>query len=208
MKPFSISLSPLKVLAATALLVSSLACNSEPSAPAAEQAKGGNPVVVMTTNLGTVEMELFEKEAPESVANFLRYVDDEFYDNTIFHRVIKQFMIQGGGFDVDKIKKETKAPIKNEADNGLKNDVGTVAMARTSVPDSATSQFFINVKDNEFLNHTAKTARGYGYAVFGKVVGGMDVVNKIEVVPTAKSGGAFQNLPSDPVIIQSIRRKN
>ena len=146
-------------------------------------------VVVMDTSVGgPIEIELDAEKAPESVKNFLSYVDDKFYDGTIFHRVIDSFMIQGGGFTKDMSKKDTKAPIKNEATNGLKNDNYTLAMARTGIVDSATAQFFINVKDNGFLNHTSKTPRGWGYAVFGKVSNGMDVVNKIKEVPTRLVG--------------------
>jgi cyclophilin family peptidyl-prolyl cis-trans isomerase len=168
---------------------------------------GSNPVVVMTTNKGSVEIELYPDKAPVSVENFLSYVDSGFYDGTIFHRVIPDFMIQGGGYDADRNRKETRPPIKNEADNGLKNTVGTIAMARTSAPDSATAQFFINVKDNAFLDHKGTTPQGWGYAVFGKVVSGMDVVEAIENSPTSDGGGAFKNLPTEPVIIESMKRK-
>lgn len=170
-------------------------------------AESSNPIVVLKTSNGEIEIELFPDDAPESVANFLQYVDDGFYDGTIFHRVIPDFMIQGGGYDTDRNKKETRPPIKNEAENGLKNVDGSVAMARTSIPDSATAQFFINVKDNEFLDHTAPTPQGYGYAVFGKVVSGMDIVEAIENAPTADGGGAFKNLPKETVVIESARRK-
>ncbi len=166
-----------------------------------------HPVVAMKTNLGEVEIELYPEKAPATVENFLAYVDDHFYDGTIFHRVIPNFMIQGGGYDADHQHKKTRAPIKNEADNGLKNEVGTIAMARTSDPDSATAQFFINVKDNGFLDFKSKTLQGWGYAVFGKVTRGLDVVRKIENTPTSNHGGAFQNAPDEPVIIESVRRK-
>ncbi len=162
--------------------------------------------VKMTTSLGAVTIELDSAKAPKSVANFLRYVDEGFYDNTIFHRVIPDFMIQGGGFATNLQQKETHAPIDNEADNGLKNSRGTIAMARTGDPHSATAQFFINHKDNDFLDHSGKTPRGWGYAVFGHVIQGMNVVDKIATTPTRNRGGAFQNTPSSPVIIQSIRR--
>jgi cyclophilin family peptidyl-prolyl cis-trans isomerase len=159
-----------------------------------------NPSVVMKTSLGSVTIELYPDKAPESVKNFLQYVNDKFYDGTIFHRVISNFMIQGGGMDVTNTKKPTRAPIKNEAANRLKNDVGTVAMARTNEPNSATSQFFINVKDNGFLNYQDSSPQGIGYCVFGKVTSGMDVVEKIKAVPT----GA-QDVPKTQVVIESIR---
>ena len=163
-----------------------------------------NPVVVMETNLGTVKMELFAKEAPLSVKNFLDYANSGFYDGTVFHRVIPRFMIQGGGFTADIKQKKTNAPIKNEADNGLKNTRGTLAMARTMMVDSATSQFFINVADNAFLNQRDKTPGGYGYAVFGKVIDGMDVVDKIAAVKTGMQKG-FQDVPETPVVIKSMK---
>ena len=166
--------------------------------------EGGNPVVVMKTSLGDVKIELDKAKAPVSVDNFLVYVNDKFYDGTIFHRVIPAFMIQGGGFDKDMNQKKTKAPIKNEAGNGLKNVTGTLAMARTSDPNSATAQFFINTKDNAFLDHKNDTAQGYGYAVFGKVVDGMDVVKKIEQVQTT-TRPPYENVPVTPVVIESIR---
>jgi len=161
-----------------------------------------NPVVVMETSLGTVKMELFEKEAPISVKNFLDYADSGFYNGTIFHRVISGFMIQGGGFTTEFKQKPTKSPIKNEAANGLKNTRGTLAMARTGAPDSATSQFFINVVDNAMLNRP--NPDGHGYAVFGKVVEGMDVVDKIRAVKTGFSRG-FQDVPVEQVVIKSIK---
>jgi len=166
-------------------------------------AEGKNPMVLISTSQGDIKVELYEDKAPITVKNFLTYVNDKFYDGTVFHRVIPDFMIQGGGMDKDMNQKATKPPIKNEAGNGLKNEVGTIAMARTSVVDSATAQFFINVKDNAFLNHRDETATGYGYVVFGKVVDGMDVVHKIEHVATANKG-PNQNVPVDPVIIKSI----
>jgi len=161
------------------------------------------PVVILVTSLGDIELELDAVKAPISTANFLAYVDSGFYDGTIFHRVIPNFMIQGGGFTTDMSQKPTKAPIKNEADNGLKNASWTIAMARTSEKDSATAQFFINVQDNEFLNHGA---RDFGYAVFGKVTGGVDVVKKIAAVPTGNRAGA-QNVPLQAVVIKTARRK-
>ena len=155
--------------------------------------------VIMETSEGNVEIELFADKAPISVSNFLAYVDAKFYDNTVFHRVIRNFMIQGGGFGMDMRQKPTKAPIKNEAANGLKNDRGTLAMARTSVIDSATSQFFINAVNNDFLNHGS---RDYGYAVFGQVTAGMDVVDKIAEAKTAPG-----DVPVKQVVIKTIKRK-
>jgi len=167
-------------------------------------AEGGNPVVIMKTSMGDIKIELDKAKAPVTVENFLGYVNDKFYDGTIYHRVIPAFMIQGGGFDKDMNQKKTKAPIKNEASNGLKNTNGTIAMARTSDPNSATAQFFINTKDNVFLDYKNDTPQGMGYAVFGKVVDGMDVVKKIEQVKTA-SKGPYENVPVTPVVIESIR---
>lgn len=160
----------------------------------------------METNRGTIELELFDKKAPETVKNFISYVKDKHYDNTIFHRVIKTFMIQGGGFTPQLVKKETKKPIKNEANNGLANDIGTIAMARTGDPHSATAQFFINVAENTSLNYTAPTPQGYGYTVFGRVTKGMPVVNKIKMTAT-KMNGPFRDLPVENVIIKSVRLK-
>jgi cyclophilin family peptidyl-prolyl cis-trans isomerase len=169
----------------------------------AEEQKGKNPMVLMSTSLGDIKLELDAAKAPVTVQNFLDYAKAGHYDGTIFHRVIANFMIQGGGFTPDMQQKPTKAPIKNEADNGLKNTVGTIAMARTNVVDSATSQFFINCKDNGFLDHTAKNPAGYGYAVFGKVVEGLDVVKKIEAVATGNKGG-HGDVPVEPVLIKSV----
>ena len=158
-------------------------------------------MVKLLTNFGEITLELNAEKAPITVANFLQYVDSGFYNGTIFHRVINGFMIQGGGFD-DKMQQKTSADeIKNEADNGLSNDKYTIAMARTSIPDSASSQFFINVADNEFLNHTAKTSSGWGYCVFGKVVEGMDVVDKIKAVKTTSKAG-HRDVPVETVIIE------
>lgn len=162
-----------------------------------------NTTVVMATSEGNIEIELFGDKAPVSVSNFLAYVDGGFYDNTIFHRVIPNFMIQGGGFDDKMIQKQTKAPITNEAKNGLKNDRGTLAMARTAVVDSATSQFFINVANNDFLNNGA---RDFGYAVFAKVTSGMDVVDKIAAVKTTTKNG-MGDVPATAVMIKSVKRK-
>lgn len=158
-------------------------------------------MVKLTTNFGDITLELNAEKAPITVANFLSYVEKGFYDGVIFHRVINDFMIQGGGFDVDMNQKSTDAPIKNEADNGLSNDKYSIAMARTMVPDSASAQFFINVKDNDFLNFSAPTTQGWGYCVFGKVVEGMDVVDKIKAVKTASRAG-HQDVPVEPVVIE------
>jgi peptidyl-prolyl cis-trans isomerase A (cyclophilin A) len=166
-----------------------------------------NPVVIIDSNLGQFEVELNEEKAPISVKNFLSYVDEKFYDGTIFHRVINNFMIQGGGFQEGMKEKKTHAPIKNEAANGLKNEVGTIAMARTSDPDSATAQFYINVNDNTSLDHQNPSPMGIGYAVFGKVTTGMHVLNRIKLVKTG-SIGPFSDVPMDSVIIKSIRRKD
>jgi peptidyl-prolyl cis-trans isomerase B (cyclophilin B) len=160
-------------------------------------------IVEMKTSKGTIVLELDAAKAPITVANFLSYANDGFFDGTIFHRVIPGFMIQGGGFTKDMTQKPTKAPIQNEADNGLTNEAGTVAMARTPVPNSATAQFFINVKDNRFLNHQSKTPQGWGYAVFGKVTEGLDVVKAIEGVSTTSRGGN-QDVPAEPVVIEKV----
>ncbi|MBQ1330760.1 MAG: peptidyl-prolyl cis-trans isomerase [Desulfovibrio sp.] len=157
------------------------------------------------TTLGTITLELNADKAPETVANFLKYVDEGFYKNTIFHRVIKGFMIQGGGLTMKMEEKPTSAPVKNEADNGLKNDRGTIAMARTMDPHSATAQFFINLVDNDFLNHTAPTMQGWGYCVFGKVVDGMDVVDKIGKTKTG-SRPPYDDVPLDSVLINEASR--
>lgn len=176
-------------------------------AVSAGTAGAASPAVIMKTSMGEIKIELDEAKAPISVKNFLSYVDDGFYDGTIFHRVIDGFMIQGGGFTKDMHQKETKAEIKNEAGNGLKNKTGTIAMARTSVVDSATAQFFINVADNEFLDHRDNSPGGFGYAVFGRVIGGMDVVNKIKSVQTTFKSG-MKDVPSEPVVIESVKRAN
>ncbi len=164
-----------------------------------------NPVVVINTSMGAIKAELYPDRAPETVKNFLRYVDEGFYSGTIFHRVISNFVIQGGGYDVNMTLKKTHPPIKNEAANGLKNERGTLAMARTSVPDSATSQFYINVRDNRSLDYRDSSVRGIGYCVFGKVIEGMDVVDKIRKTPTTTMKG-MANVPVTPVVIQSITR--
>ena len=165
-----------------------------------------NPVVVMETSEGVIEIELFADKAPKTVENFMGYVKDKFYDGVIFHRVIPNFMVQGGGFTPDMNQKKTKGNIQNEAANGLKNETGTLAMARTPDPHSASSQFFINVKDNDFLNYRSSDAAGFGYCVFGKVVAGMDIVKKIEGVATGNKG-MHQNVPTTPVIIKSVTEK-
>ncbi len=188
-------------------LLVSLANAAAPAKKAPEKAPAKNPVVVMKTNLGEIEIELYQDKAPISVKNFLTYVNEKFYDGTIFHRVIKNFMIQGGGFDKAVKKKDTHAPIKNEATNGLKNTRGTLAMARTGVVDSATAQFFINVVDNAFLDHRSPDPRGFGYAVFGNVIKGMDVVDKIRNTPTAACGPFPKDCPTTQVVIESVRVK-
>jgi peptidyl-prolyl cis-trans isomerase A (cyclophilin A) len=165
-------------------------------------ALAANPVVEMKTSQGTVTIELYADKAPKTVENFLQYVKDGFYNGTVFHRVIDSFMIQGGGFEPGMKEKATRAPIQNEAKNGLKNQVGTLAMARTSDPHSASAQFFINLKDNAFLDYPGRD--GWGYAVFGKVTQGMEVVNKIAKVPTGNAG-FHQNVPTTPVVIESVK---
>lgn len=173
----------------------------------AEETAKGNPKVVLDTSKGEIVIELFADRAPVTVQNFLAYVDAKFYDDTIFHRVIPNFMIQGGGFTADMNQKSTGDPIKNEADNGLENQRGTLAMARTGDPHSATGQFFINSIDNDFLNFKSKTPQGWGYAVFGKVVEGIEVVDAISAVKT-KTQGMYQDVPAEPVVINSAKRLN
>ena len=160
------------------------------------------PVVELDTNMGASVIELNEEKAPKTVENFLNYVKSGHYDGTIFHRIIDGFMIQGGGMDAEMNEKATNAPVENEADNGLKNDKGTIAMARTQDPHSATSQFFVNVKDNDFLNHSGKNMQGWGYTVFGKVTSGMDVIEKMRGVPTGRFG-MHADVPKEPVVINS-----
>ena len=162
-----------------------------------------NPKVLMETSKGNITIELFEKEAPKTVKNFLSYASEGFYNNLIFHRVIKDFMIQGGGMDSEMRQKDPKPPIKNEARRGLGNNRGTIAMARTPVIDSATAQFFINVIDNDGLNHTDNTARGFGYAVFGEVIKGMEVVDSIARVETGIFNG-FGDVPKEPILIKNV----
>jgi len=168
-------------------------------------AEKSNPVVLMETTLGPIKIELSHEKAPITAENFLRYVDEGFYDGTAFHRVIKGFMVQGGGLTADMERKKTHQPIKNEASPQLKNDRGTIAMARTAEIHSATSQFFINLVDNTFLNQRDKTARGYGYCVFGRVTECMDVVDKIGTVKTT-TRGPYKDVPVTPVIIKTVRR--
>ena len=162
--------------------------------------------VRINTNLGPITLELADDKAPKTVANFLAYAREGFYNGTIFHRVIDGFMIQGGGFTADFKQKPTHAPVANEADNGLKNQRGAIAMARTSDPQSATAQFFINVNDNPNLDYRSSTPQGWGYAVFGKVTGGMDIVDKIRQTPTGRGGpgGQFSDVPATPVVIESV----
>lgn len=160
-------------------------------------------IVILHTNFGDITLELDAAKAPKTVANFVEYAKSGHYNGTIFHRVINNFMIQGGGFDKDMKQKATRAPIANEANNGLKNVNGSIAMARTSDPHSASAQFFINVKDNDFLDFRAENTQGWGYAVFGKVTQGMDIVNKIKVVKTGNRGG-HGDVPLEPVVIESV----
>ena len=171
----------------------------------ASETPSKNPKVVLETSKGKIVVELNAQKAPETVKNFLTYVDAQYYDKTIFHRIIPKFMVQGGGFTSDMTKKSTRAPIKNEADNGLKNNRGTIAMARTPDPHSATAQFFINTVDNAFLNYKSKTSQGWGYTVFGKVIGGMEVLDTISAVKTG-TRGPYRDVPLEPVIIKSARR--
>ena len=167
-----------------------------------------NPQIKIQTSQGDILVELYPDKAPKTVANFLQYVDEGFYTNTLFHRVIDGFMIQGGGFTPQFERKPTRAPVLNEADNGLKNSRGTIAMARTFEPHSATAQFYINVADNTNLDHTDKTPRGWGYTVFGKVVHGMDIVDTIKAQPTGPGGPFQRDVPKSPVIITGISRVN
>lgn len=168
-------------------------------------AAAANPQVEMRTSMGTVVIELYPDKAPLTVDNFLQYAKDRHYDGTVFHRVIPGFMIQGGGYGRDFSEKPTRKPVRNEAANGLRNDTGTVAMARTSEPHSATAQFFINVADNEFLNFRFPTQEGYGYCVFGRVVKGMDVVGRIVKVPTGPGPAGHRDVPVKPVVIESVK---
>jgi len=185
---------------ATALLVAF-------SAGGAMEKNAVNPVVVVETSMGVITIELLRDKAPKTVANFLGYVEDGFYNDTVFHRVIKGFMIQGGGLTANMEQKPTRPPVENEAANREKNMRGTVAMARTGEIHSATAQFFINTVDNSFLDHKSKTQEGFGYCVFGKVTGGMEVVDKIEGSPTGNKG-MFRDVPIQAVIIKEVRLKN
>lgn len=168
-------------------------------------AYAANPQVEIKTNFGTIVLELYPDKAPKTVGNFLSYVKDGYYTGTVFHRVIPGFMIQGGGFDKTLRQKPARQPVENEAANGLRNEIGTVAMARTSDPHSASAQFFINVANNAFLNHTAPTPQGYGYTVFGKVVKGMEIVNKITDAPTGPAGPFPSDVPKVTVVIEEVR---
>jgi cyclophilin family peptidyl-prolyl cis-trans isomerase len=189
-----------KIVAFAVIL--SVACGIAVEAGPAK--KGGKPVVLLQTSMGNIKVELYPDKAPVSVENFLAYVKEGHYDGLVFHRVIRDFMIQGGGFTKEmNEKRPSRGPIRNEAGNGLANDRGMLAMARTGVVDSATAQFFINVVNNDLLNHKDETSRGFGYAVFGKVVEGMDVVDKIRNVPTGNQR-MFQDLPKDPVTILKV----
>jgi cyclophilin family peptidyl-prolyl cis-trans isomerase len=204
-----------RLLAPATLLLAALGL-SQPTMAATDGAHAGNagavsgsaaqPQVLIKTNLGDIRVELDEAKAPATVKNFLGYVDDGHYKDTQFHRVIKGFMIQGGGYGADFKERATREPIANEADNGLKNARSTIAMARTSDPNSATAQFFINHADNAMLDHKAKTPRGWGYAVFGKVTSGMEVVDKIAAVPTGTNPDGMADVPKTPVMIESITR--
>jgi peptidyl-prolyl cis-trans isomerase B (cyclophilin B) len=165
-------------------------------------ANQANQMIKLTTNMGEITIEMYADKAPETVKNFVSYIESGFFDGLIFHRVIPGFMIQGGGFSPDMKQKETGAPIQNEADNGVKNEIGTIAMARTGDPHSATAQFFINLVDNDFLNHTGKNPQGWGYVVFGKVTEGLDVVESIGKVETGRVAG-YSDVPVESVIIES-----
>lgn len=168
-------------------------------------AEDPNPKVVLNTSKGQIILELYADKAPETVQNFLAYIDAKYYDGTIFHRVIPNFMIQGGGFTADMKRKTTRPPIQNEADKGIRNDRGTIAMARTGDPHSATAQFFINSKDNGFLNHKSKTMQGWGYAAFGRVVEGMKTVDAISAVKTTRRG-PYSDVPAEAIVIKSAAR--
>ena len=188
-----------------AIMISILIVLGVSLAAGAAEKPAANPKVVLDTSKGKIVLELYLQKAPETVVNFLGYVDAKFYDGTIFHRVIPKFMIQGGGFLPLMKRKPGKGPINNEADKGLKNDRGTIAMARTGDPHSATAQFFINTINNSFLNHKNKTQQGWGYTAFGRVIKGMDVVDVISAVKTTKRGG-FPDVPEVPVVIRTARR--
>lgn len=199
----------MKTVLFTFIFISALIHTTRAAEAATKESKEQKKTMTITieTSLGSIKAELYSEKAPLTVSNILAYVDEKFYDNTIFHRVINGFMIQGGGFTKDMQQKTTKPPVKNEADNGLSNTRGTLAMARTSIVDSATCQFFINLEDRNSnnLDFKSKTDMGWGYCVFGKVTEGMDVVDKIAKVETSGSG-RHQNVPVEPVVIKSIRR--
>ena len=194
------------MLAVTTLMYSSHS-HTQNQGSATKKTDDMHPVVIMKTNMGTIEITLDAEKAPITVKNFLSYVNDGFYDGTIFHRIIPNFMIQGGGHTVNLAEKPKKAPITNEATNKVLNLRGTLAMARTSVINSATCQFFINLKDNDFLNHKNRSAKLFGYTVFGEVTKGMDVVDKIAGVKTQQKSGGFANLPVQAVVIESMKVK-
>lgn len=179
---------------------------ADPQQAAATTPAAGNPTVVVSTSLGDITIELFKDRAPVSVANFLQYVKDDHYSGTVFHRVVSGYVIQGGGYDTSMTEKPTRAPILNEATNGLRNLTGTVAMARTRALRSATSQFYINLADNRELDHRGFTPSDFGYAVFGRVIAGMDVVAKIGGVPTHAVGG-MSDVPQEPVVIKAVTVK-
>ena len=185
----------------SALAIVAIAC----AASGCDEKTIENPQVILETSRGKIILEFYPDRAPETVKNFITYIDSEFYTDTVFHRVIPNFMIQGGGFTADMKQKPTQKPVKNEADNGLKNERGTIAMARTADPDSATAQFFINTVNNEFLNHRSKDSRGWGYAVFGRVIEGMDVVDAIAGVKTG-TRGAYRDVPIESVVISKAQR--
>ena len=203
-----------RTLAVLAAALAPLACKGTTSnaqeasvkAPAALAASkaGPNAKIVFDTSFGDIEVELFRDKAPKGVANFLRYAEEKLYDGTVFHRILPNFVVQGGGFEPDLTKKKTYEPLQNEADNGLKNERGTLSWARTPDPNSATNQFYINLKDNPALDHQDKSPRGWGYAVFGRVTKGLDIADKISQVPTRPNGQHF-NFPADPVVVRSVR---
>ena len=203
---FASLFAPLFILgcASNSSIASQTQPNSTSNANNQETTMSNMPLVELETSMGNITIELNEEKAPKTVENFLNYVNSGHYEGTIFHRIIDGFMIQGGGMDAEMNEKKTNAPVENEADNGLKNDQGTIAMARTQDPHSATSQFFINVKDNDFLNHSGKNAQGWGYTVFGKVTSGMDVIEKMRSVPTGRFG-MHADVPSTPVVINSAK---
>jgi len=193
----------LALISACVLFTTACAQELEEIAPASTKSIKATHMVIVKTSMGDIEIALDAEKAPKTVENFLSYVNDKHYDGTIFHRVIKGFMVQGGGFEPGMAQKDTKNSVVNEADNGLKNNKYTIAMARTNEPHSATAQFFINAKDNDFLNHTSPTPSGWGYAVFGEVTKGQDVVDKIEGVRTGQSG-PFGDVPVEDVVINSV----